>query len=237
MIKENQKRQKFIDSSLQQKLETAKFLYYPMTTEPEARILLTSPFYTNQIALIENIAKSLPLDYKLYVKEHPLQKTKNWRSIDDYKSIMKMPNVILLHPSTNNAEIIEKSTGVIAISGGTAFEAIFYKKPVILFGQEYYDCLPMVTKIDSLTGLPETIHKAITSYIFDEKKLAIFMDVYHKNTINIPYHAIMNDGSILAGIQRLTPDLTPAAFEKFYNKYKVYFGLILKSNKTLMNIL
>ena len=59
-----------------------------------------------------------------------------------------------LHPSVNAQEVIEKSQGVITISGATGFEALFYHKPVILFGDEYYDKLSMVTKIETFNELP-----------------------------------------------------------------------------------
>ena len=39
---------------------------------------IDAPFFTNQLELVRNTAKSLPIGYKLYVKEHPIQKTKSW---------------------------------------------------------------------------------------------------------------------------------------------------------------
>ena len=45
-------------------------------------------FYTNQIEIIRHIAKSLPIGYKLCVKEHPAMNTRGWRSVSDYKEIM-----------------------------------------------------------------------------------------------------------------------------------------------------
>lgn len=225
---EAKKRKQFLDNNSLLSIKDEKFLYFPLATEPEARILTTSPFYTNQISLIENIAKSIPIDYLLYVKEHPVQELKTWRAIDDYKKIINIPNVRLVHPSVNNRDLISKSQGVIAISGGTGFEALFYKKPVILFVDEYYDVLSMVTKVKTFDTLPNDIRHALSNFKFSVNELNAFMHVFNSQTLSVPYHSIMNDGSIIAAIQRTghNYELTSQYFLKFYEKYKNYFELI-----------
>lgn len=167
---EAKKRKQFLDDNSIKSVGNEKFLYFPLASEPEARIMTTSPFYTNQITLVENIAKSIPIDSVLYVKEHPVQKLKLWRSITDYKKIINIPNVKFIHPSVSNHELLSKCQGVIAISGGTGFEAIFYKKPVILFADEYYDVLSMVTKIKKLTTLPNDVADALSNFQFNNNE-------------------------------------------------------------------
>ena len=159
-------RKRYLDQQSINFIEDKKFLYFPLASEPEAHILINSSFFSNQITLIENIAKSIPVDTVLYVKEHPIQKAKLWRPIEDYKKISSIPNVKLVHPNTNNQELIAKSQGVIVISGSTGFEALFHKKPVILFSQDHYDSLSMVTKIDSITNLPHHIRDSIQNFEF-----------------------------------------------------------------------
>ncbi|TSC56502.1 MAG: hypothetical protein Greene041679_513 [Parcubacteria group bacterium Greene0416_79] len=48
------------------------FAFFPLHYEPEVSLLLLAPFATNQIELVRAAAKSLPVMWKLYVKEHPL---------------------------------------------------------------------------------------------------------------------------------------------------------------------
>jgi CDP-glycerol glycerophosphotransferase (TagB/SpsB family) len=225
---ETRRRKQFLDTNSITSIKDEKFLYFPLASEPEARILTTSPFYTNQITLAENIAKSISIDFVLYVKEHPIQELKAWRSIDEYEKIISMPNVRLVHPSVKNQDLISKSQGVIAISGGTAFEAIFYKKPVILFADEYYDVLSMVTKIKTLPTLPNDIANALSNFKFNNDELAAFMQAFNKHSLSVPYHSIMNEGDILSAIQRYGHDfnLTTKEFHKFYEKFKNHFELI-----------
>nr|AIE93896.1 hypothetical protein [uncultured marine thaumarchaeote AD1000_41_B03] len=101
-------RKNFINKNLIYDFENKKpFIYFPLHIEQERGLLIDAPFYTNQIELIRNIAKSLPVGYDLYVKEHPTQVLRGWRSISDYKQIMDLPNVTLIHPSIKSEDIIK----------------------------------------------------------------------------------------------------------------------------------
>jgi hypothetical protein len=228
---EVKKRKQFLDSNSIKSVGNEKFLYFPLVSEPEARLVTTSPFYTNQITLVENIAKSIPIDFVLYVKEHPVQKLKLWRPVTDYKKIIDIPNVKFIHPSVSNHELLSKCQGVIAISGGTGFEAIFYKKPVILFADEHYDVLSMVTKIKKLTTLPNDITSALSNFKFNNNELAAFMHAFDKQSLSVPYHSIRNDAYVLSNMQMYVHDfnLTEKEFHKFYEIYKKYFELIAQT--------
>jgi len=148
-----------------------------------------------------------------------------------YKKLINIPNVKLIHPSVSNHELHTKCQGVIAISGGTAFEAIFYKKPVILFADEYYDVLSMVTRIKTFKTLPNDITDALSNFKFDNNELATFMQAIDKQSLSVPYHLIRNDGDILSSIQRYIHDfnLTTKEFDKFYEAHKTYFELIAQT--------
>lgn len=228
---EIKKRKQFLDNKSIKSIEDKKFIYYPLQSEPEAKVLTESPFYSNQIALIENIAKSIPIDLILYVKEHPVQKTKLWRPIEDYKKILALPNVKLVHSNINSQELISKSQGVIVINGSVGFEGLFHKKPIILFGDEYYDKLSMVTKITSLTTLPNVISNALSNFKFNNKELNALMQSVDNQTISIHYASIIKDGVVLSSIQRNGNDfnLTIKHFQKFYDTHKNHFELIAQT--------
>ncbi len=228
---EIKKRKEFLDANSIKTIEDNKFIYFPLQSEPEAKILVTASYYSNQVTLIENIAKSIPIEYILYVKEHPIQKEKLWRTIDDYKKIIALPNVKLVHPNVSSLELISKSHMVISIAGGTGFEALFYKKPVLLFTDEYYDELSVVTKIKTFTELPNYIRNALRDFKFSNKELNALMQVLNDETISVPYFSILKDGTALSSIQRYEHNfnLTVKHFEKFYSMYKNHFELIAQT--------
>ena len=137
------------------------FIYFPLHIEQERSLEIAAPFYTNQIEVITNIVKSLPLGYKLYVKEHPLMSIRGWRSISDYKHIMNLPNVKLIHPSVKSEDIIKKSSLVISIGGTASLEAAFYNKPSIIFVYVDYSFLPSIYKIKTSDELPKVIKTSL----------------------------------------------------------------------------
>ena len=156
------KRKKFIDINLlsQLKLEE-RFIYFPLQLEPERATLISATFYTNQLDVITNIAKAIPIDFQLFVKEHPMQKIKGWREISFYKSIMELPNVKLIHPSIPNDEMLKKCSLAITIAGTTGLEAALYKKPCIIFADANYSLLPSVYRLRSLEDLPNAIRESL----------------------------------------------------------------------------
>lgn len=228
---ETKKREQFLHEHSIKQIEDKNFIYFPLHTEPEAKILSTSPFYSNQIGVIENIARSIQIDQILYVKEHPGQKSKLWRSIEDYKKIIELPNVKLVHPTFNSQELISKSVAVISITGSTGFEALFYKKPVILFSDEYYDVLSMVKKVENITQLPNIIKNHLKNFKFNNIELNALMTAINTQSISLPYFSIMKDGLILSSIQRNSenPQKCIEQFQKFYSTYENYFELIAKT--------
>lgn len=153
---------KFLNSNSQYEIsESIQFIYFPLHQDPERVLLIGSPFYTNQLETIRNVAKSLPIDCKLLVKEHPTQSIRGWHEINFYKSIIQIPNVTLLHYSVSNEELLQKCSLVITVNGTTGLEASFYAKSSIIFSNLGYSVLPSVFVLDSITSLPKLIKKAL----------------------------------------------------------------------------
>jgi len=155
-------RKRFINNNLLKEIKFSNpFIYYPLHMEMERALLISAPFYTNQIEIIKNIAKSLPINYRLIVKEHPAQVKRSWRSISKYKEIMEIPNIILLHPDFSNDILYKNSQATITISGSAGFEASAYGKPVITFVDTNYSILPTVHTLNDIKELPQLIKKII----------------------------------------------------------------------------
>ena len=133
--------------------------------------------------MIRNIAKSMPIDFKLFVKEAPAQSTRNWRDISVYEEIMRIPNVTMIHPSVPTTELYKNCSLVMTISGSSGFEAAFYQKPSIVFTDPSYTILPSVTRVKSIHDLSNAIAESLK-----KKVLASDLDKYivllEKNTFS-----------------------------------------------------
>ena len=137
------------------------FVYFPMNVVEEYNLLHYAPFFTDQIEVIRHIAKSLPIDFSLYVKEHNGARIRGWNSIDYYSQILEIPNVKLIHPQADNDELIKNSKLVTTLRGTSAFKSIKYEKPLIVFGDIPFQIMPSVFTVNDVTLLPKLIREAI----------------------------------------------------------------------------
>ena len=119
-------RSDFMDKNFSKTVDSKHFVYFPLHQTPERELLIASPFNTNQIETIKHISKSLPIGYRLLVKEHPAQVTREWRDISFYKEILSIPNVEFIHHSVKSADILKKCSLVITIHGAVGLEASMF---------------------------------------------------------------------------------------------------------------
>ena len=159
-------RKKFIDKYLLKKFtEDRKFLFFTLHVDAESGILLDAPFFVNQIAVIENIAKSMPADHLLLVKEHPASYVRSWRDVNTYKELAKIPGVVLIHPDADSQELIKKSSLVISICGSSSLDAVFLKKPTIVFAETNFSMITDIHKLKEIEKLPEVIKNELDKKI------------------------------------------------------------------------
>jgi len=118
-----------------------KYIYLPLHKIPESSTYVKSPMYVNEISLIEAISKSMPISWKLYVKEH--QSMIGMRDLKFYKKVKKLHNVKIVKSNFYHdpKPWIEKSLGVITITGTSAFEAAMLNKPAIVYGNVFYNVI------------------------------------------------------------------------------------------------
>ena len=158
-----------------------KFVYFPLMSEPERALTAGAPFFTNQLEVITHIAKSLPVDFKLYVKEHPVMIIGRKRDISFYNKITELPNVRLVHPSINPNELLKKCSLVVSITGTSPVEGALHEKPSIIFGDVSYSNLPFVYRVKKLEELPRIIQD-MTEKKFDYSSLGDYISLIHNNT-------------------------------------------------------
>lgn len=229
---EVKKRKNFLDNTALKEIPSENFVYFPLHTQPEATTLVNAPFFNDQLTLIENIAKSLPVDYLLYVKEHPGQKLKLWRPVDYYETILKMPNVKLIHPDVDSRLLISKSKLVISITGTSGFEAIIQNKPVLLFSDTFYGSLPLVTKIEKYSDLPSLIKRSIDQTTTNTNELAYLIKAIENISINIPYIEMWKDALLIPSTLKYNGvESAQRHFESFYKKYSNEFDKIANAYK------
>ena len=156
------KRKRFIDKYFLKNINEGKYILFPLQTPAESSLLVNAPLLTNQIEIIDQISKSIPIEYKLLVKEHPASITRSWRSIKDYEKIIKTPRVIPIHPDVEITEIIKKSSLIITISSTVALDSLFYEKPSLILSETTFSMIPSIYKLKEIINLSDAIKDSLT---------------------------------------------------------------------------
>lgn len=154
-------------------VEGEKFVFFPLHLQPEMTTAVLAPFCTDQLALLENIAKSLPIDHRLYVKEHKASLGR--RPLSYYRRLRSIPNVRLISPYWDSHDLIKRSAAAVVISSTVGWEALLYERPVITFGEAFYNAFDLVYRARALPDLPGLLSHAIRSFRPDRELLLKFV--------------------------------------------------------------
>ena len=186
-------RENFMGKNLSRTIESdSPFIYFPLHQEQERITLIGAPFYINQIEVIQKIAQSIPVGYKLYVKDHTVMRVRGWRSVSEMKKIINFYNVKLLHPSVNSIEIIKKSDLVISIRGSSTIEAAFHNKPSIAFENVGMYQLSSIHRLQSIVELPQAIKSSLKKKI-NRDEFKKYLDAVNEHSFKFLYTEISID--------------------------------------------
>ena len=117
--------------------DLGEYVFFPLHFQPEMTTLVCAPYCINQVAVIEDIAKSLPIGVRLIVKEH--HGSIGRRRISDYLDIKKNWNVTLIGPAEDTMEIIKNSQAVVTINSTVGLQGFLLGIPVVTLARVGYD--------------------------------------------------------------------------------------------------
>jgi len=231
------RRASFMNKELKKEIKfNEPFIYFPLHQEIESNLLIRAPFQINQVETIRQIAQSIPLGYKLVVKDHKVMADRGWRSISDNKEIINLPNVELLHPSVDSNEIFPKCSLVISIGGSSSIEAAFYNKPSISFREIGHYRLPSIKIVSSMPELANSIKESLETVVhtkdvknFLEKTISVSFD-FDFFELMVELYEKNNFSGFLADNEFLEEEMNG-----FYEKNKEKFDLFAKEHIKKIN--
>lgn len=183
------------------------FAYYSLSLEPELNLLFYSPFASDQINNIKQLARALPVHFKLYVKEHPHMYGDRTRKF--YKEIKKMPNVKLINPKIKSIDIIKMAKLVATVNGTAGWEAAFFKKPAITFGAAFYNPLSMVKYCTSMHELADIVKHQLENFHYDEQELLDFIAALLADSAEVDILRLWKYNDQDADIKKMAPRVEP----------------------------
>jgi CDP-glycerol glycerophosphotransferase (TagB/SpsB family) len=155
------------------------YVFMTLHVQPEASTSVLAPFFANQRHVIENVARALPLHWRLVVKPHPLMI--GLEPVEFYRHVQKIPNVQLISPTADTRQLILGSKVVVAITGTSGFEALLLGKKVIVFGKPIWSLCHSVSTCTDFTHLHGLLRDA-DGYEPDDNDLAAFLQAVHDNS-------------------------------------------------------
>lgn len=184
------------------------YAFFPLQLEPELGSLLLCPFYTDQLWLAKQIARSLPVHFKLYIKEHPAMF--GYRPQSFYEELKKIPNVKLIDPCFFSFNITKNAKLIFTQTGSVGWEGLLYKKPIITFGDVFYNNLPMSKKCVAIENLPHIIQEHLEHFQHDEEALIRFIGAAIQESANVDLTRIWE---VLGGgeMEKKEQELVPMA--------------------------
>ncbi|HAS1239161.1 capsular polysaccharide export protein, LipB/KpsS family [Enterobacter cloacae] len=135
---------KWLKSKYADPLGTDNYYIYPLHYHPESSTSILAKFY-DEYEVIKNIAFSLPNNSFLYVKDHI--SANGYEGFGFYKKLLNLPNVKLISPQVNTKGLIRSCSGVFTLTSTVGYEGVLLNKPVVVFGDVFYNEHPFVYKI------------------------------------------------------------------------------------------
>lgn len=125
-----------------------QYIFIPLHYQPECTTSPQGGIFVYQEFLIQLVSAHLPNGFKIYIKEHPVQKL-HGRDQLFYDRLKSIPHVHLVHRSFSSKELLKNCKALATVTGTAAWEAIFQNKPVFLFGDIFFKYAPGVYSIKS----------------------------------------------------------------------------------------
>jgi hypothetical protein len=160
--------------------------------QPEMSSNPSGDIFVDQLLFIEVLAKHLPADHLIYVKEHPSQFHAHLaghtsRMPEFYLDLAAYPQVRLMPLHMDPLTLIRSSRAVATVSGTSGWEAMVLGKPVISFGLSWYEKYAGVLKIvdeESAALIP----RFITDFNFEERNLLAYLNAFANKSVKAYAH-------------------------------------------------
>jgi Capsule polysaccharide biosynthesis protein len=130
---------KYFDVADERAVLPEQYVFYTLHYTPESSINGLEPYYVDQARVIDALLLSLPPGHRLLVKEHPSMYGLRPRSF--YREITRRPGLVLVHPSVDTRELIERANLVATVTGTIGLECFLLGKPCLSFGRNFFSHL------------------------------------------------------------------------------------------------
>lgn len=183
------KLRKIYDSLAEEPDFAIPYVIFNLHYQPEMTSSPSGDIYVDQRLCIEVLAKHIPADHSIYVKEHATQfyahvQGHTSRIPEFYHDLLAYPQVRLMPMHVDPFTLIKNSKAVATITGTSGWEAMALMKPVIIFGTTWYEKYSGVLRITDENSA-EKIAQFIENFKFDERDLLAYLNAFNRKSIKV----------------------------------------------------
>jgi len=120
------------------------YVYVPLHSQPEMSASTFGGIYRDQVLMIEAVSRSIPDDWKIFVKENPRQGAYA-RGPLYFHRLDGLPKVQLVPSSTSSQALVARAKVVATVAGTAGCEGLLSGVPAVTFGGAWYKSLEGVT--------------------------------------------------------------------------------------------
>jgi hypothetical protein len=140
-----------------------RFVFYALNFTPEHTLDVEAPNFTSAYETVRAIARSLPANVPLYVKEHPVGV--GLRSPRELRRLGRLPGVRLIAPDHDSHALIKAADLTVSLSGTVCLEAALYGRQTAvvadIFIQNFSTCrrLSAPWEVGDALTAPPLLHR------------------------------------------------------------------------------
>ena len=167
---------------------SVKYAYFPLHVPIDFALTVRQNGLYDQLSLIEKVAKTIPVDKTLYIKEHPA--AIGAYNVKKLKSLINNYRIKLVHPKINSYDLIKNSEYVLTINSKVGIEALMQGKPVYALGHSYYSSAKGVTVVTEINDLKNisvdgSLHAVDYAFFAKVYRSSFKGELYNNNEENI----------------------------------------------------
>ncbi|MGO4909315.1 hypothetical protein ACEN2J_13410 [Pseudorhodobacter sp. W20_MBD10_FR17] len=158
------------------------FVYVPMHNQPEMSASTLGGRYRDQVLMIEAVARSMPEDWLVYVKENPRQGAYA-RGPLYFHRLSRMANVRLVPSHTSSQALVAKAKLVATVAGTAGWEGLLSGVPAVTFGGAWYRSLSGATPFREGINLADVAARGVDHTVL-EANYGALIDRSHTGLID-----------------------------------------------------
>ncbi len=165
-----------------------KYVYAPLHYQPERTTCPEAERYSNQLLMLKVLAQSLPQDWVIYVKENPTQLLPNTahgergRYAYFYQDLSEISKVRIVSMQEDPFSLIDNSQMVATLTGTTGWESILRGKPVLCFGNAWYESCEGVFPVRTVEQCQAVLEQIDSSFVIEQAKVRQFLSAIDQHS-------------------------------------------------------